>query len=115
MLLNYEETRLQKACIKWAAYRFPETDGLLCYNLNNSANSRSGKMNKELGLIAGRADVVLYWKGTAYMFEFKAPLGYQTKTQKDWQAKIEAHGFKYFVIRTSEQFIKTFEQIITLC
>ena len=114
-MINYLETRLQKACFTWAFYKHPETRGLLCYNLNNSANPRQGKMNRELGLVPGRSDLVLYWKGRAYMFELKAPLGRQSPTQKEWQQLVEDNGFQYFVIRTIDDFIRTFEQIVCLC
>ena len=114
-MLNYEETRLQKSCFAWAVFKHPNTRGLLCYNLNNSANARAGRMNRELGLTPGRSDLVLYWKGKAYMFELKAPLGRQTPSQKEWQNLIEEQGFNYFIIRTLDDFMRIFEQIITLC
>lgn len=105
----YTESQLQSECFKWAWNELPKTRGLLCYNLNNSKNRIDGSRNKALGLIAGRSDMVFYWRGQAVMIEFKDPSkGRQSKKQKEWQKLIESHGFEYQIVKD----IHTFKKII---
>lgn len=103
--MHYEsEEALQADCYTWAHNTYPEIRGLLCYNLNNSANKRSAAINKAMGLQPGRSDMVLYWKGKAYMIEFKLPGKKQQPKQKDWERKIKEHGFTYTIIDSYEGF-----------
>jgi hypothetical protein len=39
--------------------------------------------------------------------EFKTPTGRQSPAQKEWQAVIEAAGYRYVIIRTFEEFKQT--------
>lgn len=102
------ESKIQSECFIWAWNERPETRRLLCYNLNNSRNRIDGARNKALGLIAGRSDMVLYWKGRAVFLEFKDSGGVQSKFQKEWEKKVREHGFDYYIIRD----LKQFQQII---
>ena len=94
------EERLHANCYKWFHNNYPHLRGLLCYNLNNSANKIQGGKNKLMGLQKGRSDMVFYYNGTAYMIEFKTNTGIQSKEQKVWQKIVESHGFEYHIIRT---------------
>lgn len=100
------EIQLQSECFLWHWNNKPNERGLLCYNLNNSANKIQGNQNKALGLIKGRSDMVYYKNRTAIMLEFKTEIGTQSKEQKEWQLLIESQGFRYEVIRTLNDFIK---------
>lgn len=98
------EGRLQQEIVFWFRNAFPNLRGLLCYNNNNSLGGRKGNMNKYLGVIKGRADMVFYYKSRAYMIELKTEIGYQSKEQKKWQNIIEEQGFNYSIIRSLEDF-----------
>lgn len=106
------ESKLQSECFIWAWNTYPELRGLFCYNLSNSKNKIDGNLNKAKGLIAGRSDMVLYYKGIATMIEFKTDIGVQSQAQKDWQSKIESQGFKYYVVRSLEEFQQLFKHIL---
>lgn len=98
------EDRLQQSCFMWFHNTYPALRGLLCYNLNNSANAIAGARDKSMGLQAGRSDMVLYYQCHAYMIEFKTDAGKQSKGQIEWQAAIERQGFTYVIIRTLDEF-----------
>jgi hypothetical protein len=91
--------------VAWFNLQYPKLRGLLCYNLNNSRNKIDGAKNKALGLVAGRADVVLYCHGVATMIEFKIRDGVQSELQKEWQKIIEKENFEYYIIRDLDSFI----------
>lgn len=99
------EIKLQSQSFLWHWNNYPNERGLLCYNLNNSANKIQGNQNKALGLIKGRSDMVYYKKGKAIMLEFKTETGTQSKEQKQWEQRIKAEGFEYRVIRTFYEFV----------
>lgn len=69
-------------------------------------------MDKGMGLQTGRADMVFYYNRTAYHIEFKLPDGRQTPVQKKWQKIIEEAGYKYYIIRSEEEFQKLIRVII---
>ena len=98
------EVKIQSQIFQWHWNNFPDERGLLCYNLNNSANKIDGNRNKALGLIKGRADMVYYYKGKAVMIELKNARGKQSKDQILWQELLESQGFMYVVIRSLQEF-----------
>ena len=98
------EARLQQEIVIWFRNEYPKLRGLLCYNNNNSVGGRRGTLNKYLGVIKGRSDMTLYYKGKAYMFELKTEKGSQSPIQKAWQELIEEHGFSYYIIRSLSGF-----------
>jgi len=104
------ESLLQSTCFQWHYNTYPAERGLLCYNLNNSANKIQGNQNRALGLIAGRSDMVYYKNGLARMLEFKTESGTQSPQQKAWESLMVANGFEYYVIRSVDQFKKLIEQ-----
>jgi hypothetical protein len=106
------ENKLQANCFQWAWNERPQTRRLLAYNLGNSRNRIDGARNKAMGLIAGRADMELLWKGNLYYFEFKYGTGKQAEAQKSFQSMVEAHEAEYYVIRTEKEFKEVFDGIV---
>ena len=106
------EQQIQQSIISWFNYQYPKLNGLLCANLNNSKDARTGGINKSMGVIAGRADLVLYFKGKAYHIEVKTPKGKQSEAQKEWESIICLSGFNYDVVRSLDEFIHLMKVII---
>ena len=106
------ESTLQARCFQHAWNYYPQSRKLLCYNLNNSKNKVDGARNKAMGLIAGRSDMVLYWKGKAHMLEFKQPGEKQSKAQLEWQRIVIGQGFSYTIIASFDEFIETLDSIL---
>jgi len=106
------EDRIHAECYMWFHNNYPKNRGLLCYNLNNSANAIQGNKNKAMGVQPGRADFTLYYKGTAFFIEVKTPIGKQQKIQKDWMIQVLSNGFEYHIIRSLEEFQTLIKQII---
>jgi hypothetical protein len=96
----------------WFHATYPDLRGLLCYNLNNSKNKIRAMMDKGMGLQPGRSDLVLYYKGIAYMLEVKTEKGTQQPNQKVWESKIIKAGFSYQIFRSKDEFISIILAII---
>lgn len=56
--------------------------------------------------------MVFYFRGKAYMLEFKTENGKQTTEQKQWQEVIQENGFEYVIIRNLQEFQETMTNII---
>ncbi len=66
-----------------------------------------GAIRKSLGVVAGVADLLFLVSRGGYhglCIEMKDERGTQKPAQKEWQAIIEAQGFKYVICRSLEQF-----------
>lgn len=111
--MDQNEDRIQAECFTWFHNTYPELRGLLCYNLNNSANKIQGNKNKAMGLQPGRADFTFYYKGSAYFIEMKTPKGRQQEIQKKWMIQVLSHKFPYYLIRSLEDFQKLIQEICT--
>lgn len=104
-----EESKLQARCFTWCWNEHPETRRLLFHveNEGTHSNKIDGARRKAMGLVAGVADLLLLiargrWHGLC--IEMKTPEGYQRPEQKEWQALVEAQGYRYEVVRTKEDF-----------
>lgn len=102
--VNDSEERIHTFCYVFFHNTFPEYRGLLCYNLNNSKNRIDGMKNNAKGLRKGRSDFTLYYQGRTYFIEVKTPTGSQSPEQIAWQAKVEAQGFPYYIVRSLPEF-----------
>lgn len=103
--MNQEEHNLQCACVRWFTYQHPELAGLLFAVPNGGARSKAtaGRLKAE-GVVAGVADLILLvprpapaYPYLALCIEMKTKTGRQSPEQKEWQAKVESHGYKYAV------------------
>lgn len=105
-----EEHKLQCACVKWFRYRYPKYSRLLYAVPNGSRRDAiTGKILKDEGVIRGVSDLNLDIANRFYhglRIEMKTPKGIQSKEQKEFQAEVEAQGFKYIVCRSLDEFIK---------
>lgn len=104
--------RLQAECFKDAWNTYPETRRLLFHvenELNMAGNnSRLGAIRRAEGIVKGVSDLILLIPRGGYhglMIEMKNTDGYQSRDQKDWQALVEAQGYRYEVVRTKDAFM----------
>jgi hypothetical protein len=62
---------------------------------------------KTTGLKAGVSDLIVLLPNEARFYEVKNEIGRQSEKQKEFQATVEALGFKYYLVRNLEEFKKT--------
>lgn len=119
--MSQDEHRLQCACVRWFAYQHPELSGLLFAVPNGGARSKAtAGMLKAEGVVAGVADLLLLVPRVMFgvtechglCVEMKTTKGYQSPEQRVWQAKVEAEGYRYVVVRSLDQFIETITQYL---
>lgn len=115
------ESNLQAACVRWFRLQYPGLARMYISVPNGVPLGRaSAAQFLREGLTAGAADTLLLvargpWHGLAIEFkieytEYKAGRkttrrSYQEPEQREWQAAVEAQGWRYEVVRTVEDFI----------
>ena len=115
------EHNLQSACVRWFRLQHPALARLYIAVPNGVPLGRaSSHQFLAEGLTRGVADTLLLvargsWHGLAIEFKTEEIIykggrkttnrTYQTPEQKEWQALVEAQGWRYEVVRTPEQFI----------
>lgn len=106
MSKNYQsENALQQQCYMWFNNTYPQYRGCLFAVPNGGARSGiEGKLFKETGLVPGVSDMLLMISGYTYCIEMKTIIGFQSENQIKWQKTIERNGFKYYIVRTLEEF-----------
>lgn len=70
-------------------------------------------MNRNIGIVAGVADMMYLSDNGLIALEFKTVIGRQQPKQKQWQNTIEAAGYKYYIVRSLHQFLKAINKPTT--
>ncbi len=107
--MTHEESRIQQGCVRWFRYQFPNLARLLFAVPNGGARDRvTGAILKGEGVVAGVSDLILLVPAGPYhalCVEMKTRTGHQSASQKEWQAEVEKHGYRYVVCRSLDDFI----------
>lgn len=105
------EGKIQAECFAWFWNTYPQYRKLLFHvpNENDRADSNiiQGAIRKSLGVVSGVADLMLLVPSGRYhglCIEMKDEKGRQKPAQAEWQAIVEAQGYKYIICRSLEQF-----------
>lgn len=104
------EQALQTSCVRWFRLQYP--NGLLFCNNNNTdaRNPIKGYFNKCMGVLAGVSDLTYVNNGLVIFIELKHGKNKQSESQIEFQKKVEAYGFKYYLVYSLESFIKIINQ-----
>lgn len=108
-VLRNEESKLQKACVKWFQLQYPRYKRLLFHVPNGGYRTATTARNMKLeGVVAGVADLILLVPSRTchgLCIEMKTPKGRQTPRQKQWQEAVKAMGYRYEIARSIEEFM----------
>lgn len=107
--MRQEEHRIQCAIVKWFYYAYPQYRGGLFFAVPNGGqrNIQTAARLKAEGVTAGVSDLMLFVARHGFhalCIEVKTLVGRQSAKQKAWQAKVEAQGFKYALVRSLDDF-----------
>ena len=114
--MRHQEEDLQKACVRWFDYQYPQFRLLLHASPNGGLrNAREAARFKATGTRAGFPDLILLLCGQNYTclaIEMKSDKGRQSDNQKKWQEVAERNMIKYVVIRSFPEFMEQIESYI---
>ena len=105
---GHAEDDLQMQCVRWFRLQFPQLARLLHHSPNGGRrDAREGARFKQMGTQAGFPDLILLVAAKGYhalFIELKSATGRQEASQKEYQALVEAQGYRYVIVRTLDQF-----------
>lgn len=111
-----EEHRIQSACVRAFRYKYPKLRHNLFAIPNGSRRDKvTGAKLKAEGVLAGVSDLIFLKSNRFYgalLIEMKTPKGRQQETQKEWERKITADGYKYVVCRSVSEFMQEIEEYL---
>lgn len=140
--MNHEESRLQQQCVAWFRAQYPQYAMLLTHPINEGSghtttDRRRQGIHKAEGAVAGVPDLILFMPSEFAEFtyeadskgkkipimglikiyhglgiEMKTKAGRQERSQKDFQKLFEAAGYKYFIVRSFDDFQKVIKEYI---
>lgn len=100
------EDQLQAQIFQWHWNNVPAERGLLFHVQQKARNAIEGNRFKAMGVVAGVSDLIyLRPGGKPVLIELKIESGSQSQIQKEWQAKVEAAGYQYIIVRSLEEAI----------
>nr|DAM90102.1 MAG TPA: Nuclease [Bacteriophage sp.] len=106
---GHAEDDLQMQCVRWFRLQFPQLSRLLHHSPNGGRrDAREGARFKKMGTQPGFPDLILLVASQDYhalLIELKTRTGRQQDSQKDYQKRVEAQGYKYVVVRSLQQFM----------
>jgi hypothetical protein len=103
------EEILQANCYRWHIETYPD-DYRLIFHVPNGGyrGKREAGRLKSIGVTPGVSDFIFLQKGHAYFIEMKAETGKQSAEQKNFENKVKANLFDYFVVNSLE----TYQELI---
>lgn len=105
-----DEHKLQVSMVNWFRLQYPSMrHNLFAVPNGGRRDAATGRILKDEGVLAGVSDLILLKSNQHYgalLIETKTKKGTQRESQKEWESKITADGYKYVVVRTLDDFIK---------
>lgn len=106
--MRHIEEETQRSCVRWFDYQYSPIARLLHASPNGGKrNAREAAMLKAQGCKAGFPDLILLvpnGKHHALAIEMKTQTGRQSAHQKEYQRLMEAHGYRYEIARSLDDF-----------
>jgi hypothetical protein len=78
---------------------------------NDSKNAVEQQRKVNTGLMAGVSDLIVLINGNTIFVEIKTEIGKQSDKQKEFEETVTLQGFKYYLVRSLEEF----KQKIEIC
>lgn len=110
------ESKLQKSCVNWFDYQYPQHKMLLFAIPNGGKrNAVTAAILKAEGVRSGVADLFLAIPKIdccGVFIEMKFGKNTQSESQKEFQKKVESVGYRYELIYDFDSFVKLIEDYL---
>ena len=107
--MKAKESQIQSAIEDYL--RLMERGGRLAYIKNNSGAYKTERGGYVRFGRAGSPDFLLFLDGgRCWHLEVKTKTGRQSKSQKEYQAMVEALGHRYLIVRSVGEVVELFEE-----
>lgn len=115
-----EESLIQKECVRWFRLQYPTLSPLLFAVPNGGTRNEIEAMElKRQGVVPGVADIIFLKPSRDQRFsslcvELKTKVGKQSISQITWEKHARAHGNRYEVVRSVDEFIQIINEHLTV-
>jgi hypothetical protein len=109
------EHEIQRKIIVWFRKKYPNHKDCICYNDTNKHNKTSQMISKSLGLVTGRNDLSIYYRGYALLLEIKTEKGIQSENQKIFEQNMKNANNNYRVAYDFDLAKETITKFIEWC
>ena len=96
-----DERSIQIECVSWFRETFPNQ---IITVISNEALARNWARYAPMGAVAGVADLLVSLRNNIFFIEMKNANGKQSQAQKDFEAKCNALGIGYYLVRDLTSF-----------
>lgn len=108
MARTQTENKIQQDCVIWFnnnyCLKFHNPRYIIFSVPNEGEDAYETKRKRERGMLPGVSDLIIVGPDLTLFMETKTPEGRQANSQKDFQCRVEALGFKYYMFRSLEEF-----------
>lgn len=108
MARSQNENKIQQECVIWFnnnyCLKFQNPRWIIFSVPNEGEDAYEIKRKRERGMLPGVSDLIIIGPKTTLFMETKTPQGRQAESQKEFQSRVEALGFKYYLFRSLEEF-----------
>lgn len=115
--MNHNESLIQKQCVTWFRLQYADIALLLFAVPNGGGRSRiEAAIMKGEGVTAGVADLLLLHPNSDHhglCIEMKTAKGKQQDSQKRFQRKVEAYGYRYEIVRSLDEFMNVIRDYLS--
>jgi hypothetical protein len=108
--MKHIEDGIQAGIVRALRYMYPQSVTFAIPN-GGQRNKATGAIMKATGTLAGCSDLVFLHKSSTYFIEVKGPKGTQTDSQKEFQKRVEKQGFKYYLVRSTDEILQIIENL----
>lgn len=84
-------------------------NNITCFSVPNEATRNNSKYIKS-GVMAGVSDLICLVNGKTLFIELKDYKGKQSEKQKEFEKIVSLQGFKYYVVKSLEEFKQKLKQ-----
>lgn len=104
------EDKIQQEIVMWYRNNFclkHHNPRNLIFSVPNDSKDAKEQMRKiATGLFSGVSDLIVIHFGEILFIEIKTEVGKQSDKQKDFENIVSSHNFKYYLIRSLDEFKK---------
>jgi ATP-dependent exoDNAse (exonuclease V) beta subunit len=114
--------QLQQKCFLWSFGTYPHLRKLF-WHTPNELPKRPGEsqkayvirlnQRKAIGVVAGVLDMVFYYRGRLYVFDFKVGADRISEDQAEFIRQVVEHGGEAHEIRAFEEYQEIFRRIVS--
>ena len=102
------ESKIQQEILMWYKNNFclkQHNPQNIIFSVPNESKSKRETLQKmAIGMMPGVSDLIIIQSDQVLFIEVKTPTGTQSKSQKRFQYLVEALGYKYYLVRSLEDF-----------